>query len=356
MSIFGATSLLNSYNGTSCGGCPPKDNCPPNVCPDFTLKRHDTKPGFKVLVEDCDGPLDLTDENLVVEVNIWCKAKLKKDISISDTYFSLGNNVGFDQIMIGDVIIMDRVRRPEYMLVIAFDEDNKLVEVQRGYQGTSISAWKKGTSMKIYRTMNANAQIETVVSDHVKEDGTKIYDQVQQTYLVYNWNVKDTCTPGCYWLEFKLLSMTPLQAESDSFTIDVNTETIFNVLANDSSPAGGSLSLFSVSPPAHGVASISSDNKIVYTPDSDYVGEDIFTYVITDGLRQQAATISVNVTNPQVQIMSIDDTPSNISFTPTNLSYTDFGCFIGAGVDWVRRFPVSSDGFLIKIIDSQNTE
>lgn len=355
MSVYGATSLLNSYGSSSCG-CPPKDGCPPNVCPDFTLKRHDTKPAFKVLVEDCDGPLDLTDENLIVEANIWCKAKLKKDITVADTYFALTDNVGFDQIMVGDVIIMDRIRRPEYMLVIGFDENNKLVEVQRSYQGTPVSAWKKGTCMKIYRTMNANAQIETITSDHVQEDGLTIRNQIQQTYLVYNWNSNDTCTPGCYWLEFKLLSMTPIVAVADSFTIVVDTETIFDVLSNDVNPDGASLSLFSVSPPAHGIASISSDNKIVYTPDSGYVGEDIFTYITTDGSRQESATITVDIIQEEVEMLSLNDSPSNISFTPSNLSYTDFGCFIGTGVDWVRRFPVSNDGFLIKVIDSQSTE
>ena len=59
-------------------GCPQTDGCIPGVCPDFMIKRHDTKPSFKILMEDCDGPMDLT--GLVLEASMWAKAKLKKDL------------------------------------------------------------------------------------------------------------------------------------------------------------------------------------------------------------------------------------------------------------------------------------
>lgn len=256
---------LNSYYQSN---CPSKDGCPSDRCPDFTIKRHDTKPPFKVLVEDCNGALDLTDESLIVEVNIWAKAKLKKDIAEDDTYFQLADNIGFEQILVGDIIIMDRVRLPEHMLVIGFDENNKLVQVQRAYNGTSASSWKKGTVLRSFRTMGASASIENVTGDITNEDGTTTTDVLLETYLVYEWEPQDVCTPGCYWLEFKLLKME----EEDS-----------------------------------------------------------------------------------VEMLS-HDTISNISFTSSDLSYSDFGCFLGTGVEWVRRFPSESEGFLIKIEPSFTSE
>ena len=388
MSVPGAIIGLNNYQTVS--NCPSQDGCPSGICPDFTIKRHDTKPAFKVLVEDCDGPLDLTDQNLVLEANIWCKAKLKKDIGPSDNYFALSDNVGFDQIMTGDIIIFDRIRLPEFMLVLGFDETNKLIEVQRSYRGTISSSWKKGSCMRIFRTMNASASIETVLKDvdsnqtsscggvklsqdagplghryHNRrrhDDDVVTKDMIEATYLVYNWSPSDTCTPGCYWMEFKLLRMLPLIAPAETITVDVNVQSVIDVLANDSNPDGVSLSIYSVTPPTHGVATISSDNKILYTPNEDYVGEDIFSYILTDGVRKQTAEITLDVIQPLIQMLDYDDAGiseindvSNISFTPSNLSAIDFGCTLGLGVDWVRRFPLS-DGFLIKIEDSPTKE
>ena len=41
---------------------------------------------------------------------------------------------------------------------------------------------------------------------------------------------------------------------------------------------------------------------------------------------------------------------SKLSFTPST------GCSMGEGVEWVRRFPVEGEGFLIKIEDSPTME
>jgi hypothetical protein len=199
-----------------------------------------------------------------LEVNIWANAKLTAAITTDDTYFAFADNIGFDQVMVGDVIVMDRVRLPEYMLVTAFDETNKLVQVQRGYHNTMISAWKKGTPFRIFKTMNATASIESIYEDIIQEDGTVKTHQLTQTYLVYEWLPKDTCTPGCFWLEFKLLQM---------------------------------------------------------------------------------AAVSM-----------LDSTSIIPSFTPSNLTPDDFGCGMGTGVEWVRRFPSDGEGFLIKIVDSPTME
>ena len=84
MAITGAQTGVSCSFNPSGAACPDKFGCIPGVCPDFTIKRHDTKPPFKVSVEDCDGPLDLADgtnavvdPNLILEVNIWAKGRLK---------------------------------------------------------------------------------------------------------------------------------------------------------------------------------------------------------------------------------------------------------------------------------------
>jgi hypothetical protein len=187
--------------GTSnlCGECPP--------CPDFQIKRHDTKPPFKASVEDEKGdPFDLTD--LVLEASMWTNAKLKKDILAADTELQLVDNIGFDQIMAGDIMVADRVRSPEYMLITGFDETNKIIFVDRGFDGTTPDNWKKGTKLKIFRFMNSPATTEMVYEDVLQVDGTTLEDQLIESFLVYEWNPQDTCVPGCFWLEFKLLKLT----------------------------------------------------------------------------------------------------------------------------------------------------
>jgi hypothetical protein len=218
---------------------------------------------MRIAVSDCDGPLDLTEENLVLEVNMWAKGKLKAAITAEDTYFALADNIGFEQAMVGDIIVVDRARLPERMEVIGFDETNGFIQVNRGVDGTTASAWKKGTPIRIFRIVNGTASIETVTEDVTSEDGS-VSTETTGTYLVYEWNSGDTCLPGCYWLEFKLLKIPGVSV--------LNTSSIIP------------------------------------------------------------------------------------SFTPSNLTPTDFGCDLGVGVEWVRRFPTDSEAFLVKIIDSPTAE
>jgi len=259
-----------TQTGVPCGSqsnCPSTSGCVDGTTANFCIKRHDTQPSFRVSVTDCDGPLDLTDELLVLEVNMWAKAKIKTDISASDTYFQFADSIGFEQAMVGDVLVMDRIRLPEQMLVLGFDEANELILVERGYNGTTASGWRKGSSLKIMRIVNGVGEISSITDDIMQEDGTIVEDQLVETQLVYEWDAEDTCLPGCYYLEFKLLKML-LLAPSALATIE----------------------------------------------------------------------------------------PSTINFTPISFTPADFGCDMGSGVEWVRRFPEVEEGFLINIIDSPTSD
>ena len=266
-------AVSGAQTGVACGGntagCTDQFGCPDDMAPDFQIKRHDTKPDLKVEIEDCEGPFDLTESNLIVEVNMWANAKLKTAIDNDDTYFGLADNIGFQQAMVGDIIIMDRVRLPEHMLVLGFDEQNCLIQVQRGYNGTQACAWKKGSKLRIFRLLDAPGEIELVRGDITKEDGTLVENQLINAFLVYEWTANSTCTPGCYWLEFKLLKM-------------------------------------------------------------------------------EDETVSMMAASPGASI-----TPS---FTPSTLTPEDFGCTLGANVEWARRFPNCGTGFLIKIVNTPTTE
>lgn len=69
----------------------------------------------------------------------------------------------------------------------------------------------------------------------------------------------------------------------------------FNVLGNDSDPDGDSLTIASVSAPAHGGA-VALGGQVTYSPAAGYTGADSFSYTISDGRGGNAtATVSVTV-------------------------------------------------------------
>lgn len=281
-------------------GCPDQYGCISGVCPDFTVRRHDTKPPFKVKMEDCDGPMDLT--GLILEATMWAKGKFKRTLEVTDTYFALADNIGFNQIMVGDIIIMDRSRLPEHMLVTGFDENNRLVLVERGYHGTTPQKWKKGSPLRIMKFMGATAQTEMIYQDIIEMDGTTTQNVLVDSFFVYEWGPNDTCLPGCYYLEFKLIKM--LDAVVPEPDLDLNDDGDIDVVINPS--------------------------VITWVPSE----------IVLPDITPSPSTISGIVP----------------SFTPPTDTPSTFGCGVGAGVDWVRRFPVDQEGFLIKIFDSPTAE
>jgi hypothetical protein len=207
----------------------------------------------------------------VVEVSMWAKGRFKAAVGADDTYFQLADNIGFTQAVVGDIVVVaGNPRAPEQMLVTGFDETNYYIRVQRGYNGSPTMAYRRGTSIKIFLSLNSVGSTEMTLTDVVQVDGTTEEDVLTKSTLIYEWAAQDTCLPGCYYLEFKLLKMT-----------EVN---------------GGTPSLLP-------------------------------------------------------SIFLTDIIPSFV--TPSS---SDLGCELGEGVEWVRRFPANTEGYLIEIVDSHTSE
>ena len=199
------TNINNSgYIPNSGYNCVDEYGCS-SVCPDFSIRRNDTKPDFRLQMQDCDGPMDLTD--LVLESSMWAKSKLKTSIEDDSTQISFADNVGFYQVSVGDVIIMDRPRSPEKMLVTIINEVSKIITVNRAYDGTNAQPWKKGSPLRIIKFLNADAQTEMLYEDVTEIDGTVNQDGLIESYFIYNWNSADTLLSGCYYFEFKLIKL-----------------------------------------------------------------------------------------------------------------------------------------------------
>jgi len=139
---------------------------------------------------------------------MWVETKLKSNITELNTSLALAGNVGFEEILPNDIILMNRARAPEQMRIVGFDEALNLIFVERGYNNTVPQAWKKNSPMQIFRIINGVAQAEMVFEDVTQVDGTTLCNQLTESFLVYEWTANDTCVAGCFFFEFKVLKMS----------------------------------------------------------------------------------------------------------------------------------------------------
>ena len=112
-----------------------------------------------------------------------------------------------------------------------------------------------------------------------------------------------------------------------------------DVLANDSDPEGGALTLVSVENPANG-STVIENGKIVYNPDLDLSGTDSFDYTVSDGAgRSATATVFLNFVDIPDQ-----DTPANAA-----------AAFGSTAFDKPDVFDASQNGAaLVKILPGSN--
>ena len=88
----------------------------------------------------------------------------------------------------------------------------------------------------------------------------------------------------------------------DTLNVDEDGVATVDVLANDSDPEGGPLTITGVSAPAHGTATFAL-GTVAYRPAADYHGPDSFTYTVADA---QGNTATATVT---VSVRGINDLP-----------------------------------------------
>lgn len=107
---------------------------------------------------------------------------------------------------------------------------------------------------------------------------------------------------------------TPPQANPDIFNLAEDTSlTIGNVLANDTDPDGGGLSLTASvgAPPANAASfTLNPDGSFSYTPNANFSGIDTFTYTALDSLggRSNTATVTFSVAPANDLPLATNDT------------------------------------------------
>ncbi len=110
-------------------------------------------------------------------------------------------------------------------------------------------------------------------------------------------------------------------AIDDAFTIENAADTTILVLDNDQIPTGTTATITSVTQPANGAVTIAADGSIRYTPNTDFVGKDSFSYTISDenGVTSSAAVIlTVTITNEAPT--AVDDTATTEENAPVTIA------------------------------------
>ncbi|MDR1994742.1 VCBS domain-containing protein [Azonexus sp.] len=84
-------------------------------------------------------------------------------------------------------------------------------------------------------------------------------------------------------------------AANDSFTTAYNTPKSGTLPDASDVDSGQTVTYAKGSDPAHGTVVVSADGSYTYTPDTDYVGTDSFTYTVSDGIDSNTYTVSITV-------------------------------------------------------------
>ena len=106
-------------------------------------------------------------------------------------------------------------------------------------------------------------------------------------------------------------------AVNDAATTAEDTAATITVLTNDTDLDGDTLSVTSVTVPAHGTATVNPDGTIAYTPSANFNGADSFSYTIGDTNGGTATgTVSVTVTNANDAPVAVNDSATTPEETP----------------------------------------
>ncbi|HBE71629.1 MAG TPA: hypothetical protein DDW52_26090, partial [Planctomycetaceae bacterium] len=149
------------------------------------------------------------------------------------------------------------------------------------------------------------------------------------------------------------IASQPPVATDDSSTADEDQTVTINVLANDSDPAGDTLSIASVTQPSSGSAVIVG-SQVEYTPDANFNGSDSFTYTINDTAGNAAtATVNLTVTPVNDAPVSVDDSVTTPEDTPVTVDVLGNDSDVDGDILSVQSATDGSSGLVS--VNSDNT-
>lgn len=116
------------------------------------------------------------------------------------------------------------------------------------------------------------------------------------------------------------VKLNSVDANDDTANTTRNAPVNINVLSNDTDPQGDTFSITGYTNPSHGTVTQNADGTFTYTPNTNYIGDDSFTYTITDSKgATDTATVTVHVAQNN-NVDARDDSTSTPWQTPVNIN------------------------------------
>ncbi|MAP54255.1 MAG: hypothetical protein CL605_05075, partial [Altibacter sp.] len=157
-------------------------------------------------------------------------------------------------------------------------------------------------------------------TDYIGEDSFE--------YTICDDGNPQACDSAVVYIEIQPIdgpNNDPPVANADTNTTQKNVPVDGNVLPNDYDPDGDPITVTANTDPSNGTVVINPDGTYTYTPNTDFVGEDTFTYTICDnGTPALCDTATVTI-----QVL---DTTDNITTAVDDSYYTTVGIAINANV------------------------
>jgi len=160
----------------------------------------------------------------------------------------------------------------------------------------------------------------------VNSDGTLNYmpepdyfgpDQIQ--YTVTDGTSSDT---GVVYVNVDGTPDAPLAVDDVATATEDETLSNINVLANDTDADGDVLEIQGIPTANHGTVTVNADGTLNYTPDPDFYGTDIITYIVTDGEETDSGEVAIAVLNTNEAPNAVDDNATLMQIGVTASNYT----------------------------------
>ena len=133
-------------------------------------------------------------------------------------------------------------------------------------------------------------------------------------------------------------------AKDDSAGTSVNTPVDVNILMNDEN-LEDSITLSIISNPENGSVEINEDSTVTYTPESDYLGRDVFEYRITDYDDQSdKAKVIIEVRKNNIEPVAIPDSARTVMNQKISIHVLRNDSLLDDGVGQVTLFERPSHG------------
>lgn len=182
-----------------------------------------------------------------------------------------------------------------------------------------------GAPLSTLGAVEVNQVVEFDVTPAVSGDGIVSFAILGDSNDEVKYFLKESLFSPVLVVEtFVILENQPPVALNDNVNARLNEAATIDVTANDSDPDGAidPTSVTVVTQPASGIVSPGgAPNLLTYTPNTDFIGTDHFTYRVRDfeGAPSNTATVTITIHPPNLPPVANDDVAATLSVFPVDI-------------------------------------